>query len=175
MSSKKTSAGSSSADKRAFLFSLMIFIGTLIAVVLLNNRPAWLPASGVPAQRVTLEPQVIANLTEFPSAPPLTGELADQVHQIQALLHACPDYSPERRSQMQQHINWLLQPSTIPGDILMALGANPNSKLIFGMATYTLSEWGLRGKSSNSCLLPIGKRLNLMLAAAGEETFREFE
>jgi hypothetical protein len=178
MKSAKTTSGASTADKRVFLFSLTVFISTVVILFVLNNRAAPAPVSSggqPPVQRMTLEPAVIDNLTDFPSAPTLVGELADQIHLLQTRLDACSDFGSERRSQMQQHIDWLLNPSTIPRDILIALGANPNARLIFGMATYTSIEWGLRDKSTDSCLLPIGQMLNQMLTAQGEPPLPEFE
>jgi hypothetical protein len=175
---KKPASVSSSRDKRMFLFSLALFLGTVVVLFLLTNRSALAPSS-VPVQptiqHMTLEPQVVANLTEFPSAPPLTGELADQLGEIQTLLNACPDYRTERRSQMQQHIDWMLTPATIPADVLIALGSNPNERLIFGMATYTQIEWNTRDKPAESCLIPLGKMLNGMLVAQGTPPLPEFE
>jgi hypothetical protein len=76
---------------------------------------------------------------------------------------------------MNQHIAWLLRPNTLPKDVIIALGANINGRLMSGMATYTLSEWGLHQKSASSCLLTIGKKLNDMMAANGEARFAEFD
>ncbi len=122
----------------------------------------------------SLEPQIVVNLTQLPQAPPLSGDAAAQVNQLRALVDSCPDYEPARLSQMQQHIEWLLSPALIPPDIIIALGANPIGKLIFGMATYTSIQWDLLDHAPNSCLLPIGKLLNEMLIAAGEEPFPVF-
>ncbi|MCZ7542181.1 MAG: hypothetical protein M5R40_00960 [Anaerolineae bacterium] len=51
---------------------------------------------------------------------------------------------------MHQHIDWIIDPSTIPADIIIALGSNASGKLIFGMATYTSSEWRLGGRNPDS-------------------------
>jgi len=43
------------------------------------------------------------------------------------------------------------------------------------MATYTLVQWGEKQKAPDSCLLPIGKKLNDMLVANGEARFSQFD
>lgn len=171
----RKSSGSSPADKRLFIGSLAFFLVTcLIVGYALISRQRSVSPSATPAQSMTLEPQIIDNLTRIPQSVVLTGDLAEQVRQIQTMLDDCPSYSDERRSQMQQHIDWLLTPSEIPRDIILALGANPTGKLILGMATYTLSDWGLQNQPAQSCLLTIGQSLNNMLLASGETPLDEF-
>jgi hypothetical protein len=121
---------------------------------------------------MTLEPAVVANFTNVP--PAVSGELYAQVGDIERMLAECPDYSDERRSQMEQHIAWLRDPSQIPNDLLLAFGAEPSGRLIFGMATYTLIEWSSREYAPTSCLLTIGQLLNEMLVAVGETPVEEF-
>jgi hypothetical protein len=150
------------------LVIVLLAVVIILAQVLSNGRPQ--PTE----QQMTLEPQIITNLTQLPVATPLSGEAAHQVNQLRTLITGCPDYTPERRSQMEQHIEWLLHPAQIPGDITIALGSNPTGKLIFGMATYTSIQWSLEDRPTDSCLLPIGNMLNEMLVAAGEEPFDVF-
>lgn len=152
-----------------------IFIVISLALSALNNAPRPAPVTSVPAQMMTLNPQIIANLTALPQATPLSGEDAADYEALKAALDACADYTPQRRSQMEQHIIWLLDPSTIPMDIMVAMGADPAERLIFGMATYTSIEYRSRGPNTDSCLLPIGRTLNGMLAARGTTTFDTFE
>jgi hypothetical protein len=175
MKSRPAKGGAAQADKRLFIGSLIIFLISLVMVgVVVVNRQSPTTSFARPAQVKTLEPQVIANLTSIPQSAVLTGELAEQVNQIQMMLNDCPAYSTERREQMQQHIDWLLNPSQLPRDMILALGSNPTGKLIVGMATYTLSDWGLKGRPVESCLLTIGQQLNNMLSATGETPFAEF-
>ena len=150
------------------LVIVLLVVVIILAQVLGNGRPQ---SAG---QRMTLEPQIITNLTQLPVATPLSGDAASQVQELRTLVAACPDYTPERRSQMEQHIQWLLHPAQIPGDITIALGTNPTGRLIFGMATYTSIQWSLEDRPTDSCLLPIGYMLNEMLIAAGEEPFDVF-
>jgi len=156
--------------RNSFLLTGLIIILMAAGIILLQR--AGIEPSG---QRMTLEPQIIINLTRLPVATPLAGEAAAQVNDLKALVEACPDYSPDRRSQMEQHIQWLLNPNQIPGQIIIALGANPTGKLVFGMATYTLSDWGRHDQRSDSCLLPMGRMLNDMLVTSGEQPFPDFE
>ncbi len=176
MKSAPNKRGSTQADKRMFIGSLVFFLVSLliVAIVLTNRQHPSPPSIATPAQAMTLEPQIINNLTSIPQAVALTGDLAEQVKQIQTMLNNCPAYSDERRQQMQQHIDWLLDPAQIPRAMILALGSNPTGKLILGMATYTLSEWGLQDRPADSCLLTIGQQLNPLLAANGETPFAEF-
>lgn len=166
----------SKSDKRLLLVSGGIFLFTCLLIVLsLNGRNASSAALGQASIGTPLPAEVIAKLTELPNAPMLTGALADELRAIDQLVAACPDYSPERRDQMQKHINWLLAPATLPQYMIIALGGNTTGKLLFGMATYTVAEWGQHQNASSSCLLPIGKRINELLAANGEERFLAFD
>lgn len=175
-------------DKRWLVASLAIFVASaVIAVLAISARNAPHPTvtdlggNVIDAPVGTLVPGVaspsdlVNQLTALPNTAPLTGPLADDVHAIAQMVSNCNDYSAARREQMNQHIAWLLQPNTLPKDIIIALGNNINGRLIFGMATYTLSDWGQKNKAPDSCLLPIGKKLNDMAAASGEQRIKEFD
>jgi|FLYN01.1.fsa_nt_gi hypothetical protein len=149
---------------------ILVIAGAILAAQVAGHINQ--PASG---QRMTLEPEIIANLTRLPQATPLSGESASRVNELRTLVDACPDYSESRRNQMEQHIEWLLHPAQIPADIIIALGANPTGKLIYGMATYTSIQWRVNNRPADSCLLPIGNALNQMLMTAGEEPFPIFD
>lgn len=172
---KQAKSKSSQADRRLFFVSVIVFAGTCLlvfSVVTSRNRLPAAYSTPTPVQVMTLEPAVVANFTNVP--PAISGELGGQVGDIERMLAECPDYSDERRSQMEQHIAWLRDPSQIPNDLLLAFGAEPSGRLIFGMATYTLIEWSSREYSPTSCLLPIGQLLNAMLVAVGETPVEEF-
>ncbi len=178
----------SKADKRWLVASLLIFLATCIIVVLtinartaprstardINGNPIDQP-QGTLMPGVASASDIIKQMTAMPSAPPLTGSLADEVHAVAQMVSNCNDYVQARRNQMNQHIAWLLQPNTIPKEVIIAVGTNINGGLILGMATYTLAEWGQHAKAPDSCLLTIGKKLNDMLAANGEARFTEFD
>ena len=175
-------------DKRWLAASLAILIASaVIAVLAINARNAPrltvvdINGNPIDAPVGTLVPGVaspsdlIRQMTALPGAAPLTGPLADDVHAVAQMVSSCNDYSAARRSQMNQNIAWLLQPNTLPKDVIIALGTNINGRLIFGMATFTSAEWSQKNKVPSSCLLTIGKKLNDMLAANGEERFKEFD
>ncbi len=178
----------SKSDKRMLAASVIILLAACVIVVLTINartapRSTVLDINGNPIDKPqgTLMPgvanpaDIIKQLTAMPSAPPLTGLLADDVHAVAQMVSNCNEYVQARRDQMNQHIAWLLQPNTIPKEVIIAVGTNINGGLILGMATYTIAEWGQHAKAPDSCLLPIGKKLNDMLVANGEERFPEFD
>jgi hypothetical protein len=178
----------SKTDKRWLAASLVIFIASaVVAILAINARNTPHPTAidingnavdapvGTRVPGVASSSDLINLMTALPSAQPLTGPLADDVHAVAQMVSSCNDYSAARRTQMNQHIAWLLQPNTLPKDVIIALGTNINGRLIAGMATYTLSDWGLKNKDPGSCLLPIGKKLNDMSAANGEERIKEFD
>lgn len=150
--------------------ALVILVGVIlfIALAIIPNYPQNSPVQPQPQVMATLDPVVIANLTSIPNAPPLTEIEAQALNDLKARVDACDGYSDERRSQMEQHFRWLLEPSTIPPEILIAVGPNPIGRLIFGMAGYTSTEWRLQGRPADSCLIAIGKTLNELLVANGE-------
>lgn len=166
-------------DKRLFVVSLIIFIVTCVVVIVVNNSGGNLQRTGTvtatPAQQITLVPEVIANLTQIPDSQTLGVEFSGKIVDLREAIADCPDYSPARREQMNQHIAWLLDTSTLPRDMVIALGSDPFERLVFGMATYTSAEWGLHDQSPASCLLNIGRELNMLLESMGSPGFEEFK
>jgi len=166
------------AGKRLFAVSVIIFTLTCIgAVIVLRSRTAGdNPQQQMPTQQANVASSAIAaDLTQLPRATPLAGELAAKIDDLEALMKACPDYTSERRSQIAQHIAWLRQPSTLPEKMIIALGGNETEGLLRGIATYTLSDWGLKDQAQTSCLLPIGHQVNTLLVTAGGEAIPAFE
>lgn len=149
---------------------VMVLVGAVLFVIfaIFPNYTSLMPSRGAPPVIATLDPQIISNLTALPNMQPPNGEAAQQLQDLQTQVDACADFSDERRAHMSQHIRWLLNPSTIPPDILIAAGVNPLNRLVFGMAVYTSSEWRLLDRPADSCLIAIGRTLNDMLSAAGE-------
>jgi hypothetical protein len=157
--------------------ALALLAGVILFIVLaiIPNYPQNRAARPQPQVVATLDPTTIANLTRIPNAQPLTGVEAQALNDLKAQVDACDGYSAERRSQMEQHIRWLLNPSTIPAEVLIAAGPNPLGRLIFGMAGYTSTEWRLQNRPANSCLIAVGRTLNDMLIAAGEPPFTIYD
>jgi hypothetical protein len=118
---------------------------------------------------MTINPTVRANVTNIPLATRLSSESAVDLTRLQAQVATCADYTPERRSQMLQHIEWLINPSTIPADTITAFGANVQGTLAFGMAGFTSIQWRLLERPLESCLVDIGRQIDVMLVTYGEE------
>jgi len=158
-----------------FIFSLVFFVGTCLLVFYVissRGRSAAVFSTATPSQMMTLEPAVLSNLTNIP--PTLSGRLGTQLDDLERMVESCPDYSVERRSQMEQHIAWLRDPSQIPPDLMIAFGAEPSTRLVFGMSTYTAIDWRLMGRDTTSCLYDIGRVLNEMLTEMGQTPAEEF-
>jgi hypothetical protein len=112
---------------------------------------------------ITLDATVRANATNIPLATALSPADASEYVAFQRQIAACADYAPERRSQMLQHMDWLIDPSTIPQDAISAFGTNVQGTLVFGMAGYTSIQWRILDQPAASCLVAIGRQLDAML------------
>ena len=156
---------------------VLILSGTGLLVLLSIGLFLLVQDSGdeKPQPVATTDPQIIVNLTQLPRATPLTGEAASPVNDLRASVEACADYSDARRGQMIQHLDWLIDPSDMPPDVILAMGENPQERLVFGMATYTSIEWRLRDRPPDSCLVPIGRTLNQLLIQLGSEPFTIYD
>jgi hypothetical protein len=160
----------SSFQKRIGL-SVVLFGVAIVALAIgmsLTNQPAP-PVQDIPPLAMTFDPTLIANLTSIPQATPLSDEDAEQFLIFVNRIETCEDYSGERRAQMLQHIEWLVDPASIPTNMLLAFGKTPDSTLIFGMASYTSIQWKLLERPADSCLVDIGRDLNLLLEGVGRE------
>jgi hypothetical protein len=158
----------SAVDRTRFFISLAVFALTLGVVAFsIFNRPTDRPVIPTPAQIMPLDPTVAASVQNA-EALALDADSLAMVAEISTQVEACPDYGPERRSQMNQHLTWLRAPISIPSDILMAIGSNPMGRLALGMATYTAVEWRLLEQPAESCLLLIGRLVNTLVVRLGE-------
>ncbi len=124
---------------------------------------------------MTMDPRIIANLTALPQATALSGADANALVELQAAVKACADFTSARRDQMVEQIGFIISPSSLPTEIIIALGENPRGRLLSAIGTVTLNQWRLIHSPANSCLVPIGKRINQMLTAAGEKPVAAFQ
>lgn len=145
----------------------IVVVALVIGLTLANQTTA--PARETLFFSMTLDSTSISNLTSIPQTTPLSGEDAEQFLSFQERIESCEDYADARRSQMLQHIEWLVDPATIPPDMLIALGQNPDQTLVFGMATYTSTQWRILERPVDSCLIDIGRDINLLLEGLGGE------
>jgi hypothetical protein len=168
-----------SVRDRLELFALLALIVGVVIIVAMRpplpketDTPA-LPTA--PGQMMTLDPKIIDNLTQYPKATPLTGQSANDLTELRALVDTCTDYDAQRREQMDEQIGFLLNPSSLPREVLIALGTNPHGRLLFAIANLTKNQWQIIHSPAGSCLIPIGKRLNQLLVADNQPPISVFE
>lgn len=173
------SSSPSKADKRLLMASLIVFALTCIGslLVLLSNRDKLGGRTTPPT--ATFETNefvdsIMEDLTQLPQATPLTGELAEKINALDGLIKTCPDYTNERRAQVEQHLAWLRDPATLPEQMIIALGGKATEGLLRGIGTFTLSDWGLKERAPSSCLLPIGQQTNVLIIEQGGEAIPAF-
>ncbi len=158
----KATSRKRSATSRIIITGIIIAAIGFVAVVMLVSADREAPTG----QSMTLEPAIIANLTALPVATPMSNQDLDAWDEM---VQGCEDYSPERRSQMEQHIEWIQDPASIPPNVVVALGQNTSGRLVYGMASYTSIQWRLNDRPEDSCLISIGRRLNEFLVTLDEE------
>lgn len=156
------------------LLVLIVVVGLLIAMrPPLSEGTQALPTA--PGQMMTLDPQIIDNLTQFPKATPLAGQAANDMTALRVLVDTCADFDAQRRQQMDEQIGFIINPSVLPQEILIALGTNPHGRLLYAIANLTKVQWQLIHSPAASCLIPIGKRLNQLLVADNQPPIPVFE
>jgi hypothetical protein len=143
------------------LIALVVVMG-LIALIPPNKPSA--PAAPV----ATMDPTIVFNLTQLPDMPPFTGDEAQKWADFQAQITACTDYSPQKRSQMDRYISWMINPSQIPPELTIMFGADIRAGLIRAMAADTSTDWRLKQRPAGSCLITIGRELNNKLVETGQ-------
>ena len=147
---------------------VLLMVLSVAAIVAIIHNGGTSSSQPSPQPIMTLDPQSVINLTALPEATPLSGAEAATWNDFRAQVDACADYSPDRRRQMDQHIQWLIDPSDMPPDVILAMGGNITERLVFGMAGYTSAQWRLIDRPPDSCLVPIGRALNDMLVKLGD-------
>jgi hypothetical protein len=162
-----------SVRRRWALTAALLLVGAIAVIVIPRvDAPA---APTATSQMMQLDPRVIDNLTRLPQATALSGQEANDMVALQAMVEACPDYAPERRAQMIEQIALIVNPALLTRDMIIALGANPPARLLRALAQVTAIQWRLLERPDDSCLVPIGRRINELLAAIGEAPEAAFE
>ena len=157
---------------RVLLAIALLALIAVIAVIFASQQQ--LSISAPTQQMMTIDPRVIANMTALPKATPLSGQDANDLNNLKQAVDACPDYTDARRQQMDEQIEFIIDPSALTSDIILALGANPRGQLLTAIGQVTANQWQLLNKPPNSCLIPIGERINQMLVAAEEPPIAVF-
>ena len=157
---------------------LILAIGLLGVLGACAGEPGPLdPTPSPPLSSATPTPIPIVTATKVPAAralPTLSPEQARPYRNIQDMALACDELHPNRRRTVLQHMEWLTRPDEIPGQFLNLFGQNVQGELAFGAAYMVAVQWKLNGRPAESCLIPIGERLNTMAAAFGKEPVPEF-
>ena len=158
----------------AITAALLVLVVLVIALMVRQPAQFAQPAPSTSQQLITMDPRVIANLTQLPKATPLAGQEANDMNALQQLVEACAAYDAARREQMIEQIGFILNPAGLSGDVILALGADPRVQLLEILGSVTANRWLLDHKPADSCLIPIGKRINQLLIAAGADPVAAF-
>lgn len=148
---------------------LLAVAALLVIVALVTLTIPSAPGVSAPAQMSTMDPTIVSNLTRIPNATPLPVEESSEWRAFQQNVLACNDYSTRRKTQMVRYIEWLINPAQIPPDLIVLFGNNTSAGLIRAMALDTETEWRLKQRPKESCLVTVGRQLNDMLIATDQE------
>lgn len=150
----------SSVRVRLALTVVLLLIAVIALLVITRQADA-------PGQTLSLDPIVASNLTSIPQATPLSGQDANDMVALSEMVKACDAYSSERREQMLLQIELIINPAAMPRDVIISLGANPRQRLLMAIGGVTGIQWRLIDQPPDSCLVPIGRRINELIVAAG--------
>jgi hypothetical protein len=159
----------------AITAALLLVVVVVVMFALRQFSTSSPTATATPAQMLTMDPRIVSNLTQIPQATPLSGQEANVLTGLRAMVDDCPAYDEARRNQMVQQIGFIINPSGLPRDAIILLGANPRGGLLKSLASVTENRWRLDDEPADSCLIPIGKRINELLVTEGEPPNAAFE
>ncbi|MCS7221898.1 MAG: hypothetical protein RML36_05325 [Anaerolineae bacterium] len=128
-----------------------------------------------PFRWATPLPGIAATVTAVRRLPTLSPEEALPYEELRALVQACDELHPNRQRALLQHLDWLTHPNTAPVELIALYGEQWRAKIAFGAAYLTAVDWNTTGRKSDSCLVPIGARLNVLLAEMGGKPIAEFQ
>jgi len=152
------------------------FVILLGAGIYVSSRSrSTLLVSETSLQRATPFPGVAATVTAVRLLPTLSPEQARPYDEIGALVRECSEFHPNRQRAILQHLTWLTHPDSVPTEFISIYGERWPARLTFGAAYLAAVEWKESGRKQNSCLIPIGVRLNALLAEMGENPVGEFQ
>ncbi len=152
------------------------FVILLGAGIYVSNRSrSTLLASETSLQRATPFPGVAATVRAVRLLPTLSPEQARPYNEISALVRECSEFHPNRQRAILQHLTWLAHPNSVPIELISIYGDRWPARLTFGAAYLTAIEWRGSEQKRDSCLIPIGVRLNALLAEIGENPVGEFQ
>lgn len=144
-----------------FVLTVVLLLIAVIALLAITQQAA------APGQTLSIDPTIVSNLTNIPQATPLSGQDANDMVALSEMVKACDAYSPERRDQMLLQIELIVNPAAMPRDVIIGLGANPRQRLLMAIGGVTGIQWRLLDQPPDSCLVPIGGRINELISAVG--------
>jgi hypothetical protein len=96
------------------------------------------------------------------------------MREIRELVLVCDELHPNRREAILRHLEWLVNPSFVPPELISLYGHDAPGQLVFGAGYLVAVEWKAGGRQTGSCLIVIGQRFNAILAGLGREPLPEF-
>ncbi len=158
---------------------LMLAVGLVVILWMSLYVPGrslfTMPTPGTPLAGGTPYPGVAATVTAVRRLPTLSAEQARPYNEISALVRQCGEFHPNRQRAILQHMAWLTHPSDVPVELISIYGDQWPTRLVFGAAYLTAVEWKESGRKQESCLIPVGTRLNALLVEMGEEPLSDFQ
>lgn len=154
------------------LLIVVLLLLAVVAFIVVSQQAAQPSTSG---QSMALDPTIISNLTSIPQSTPLSGQDANEMVALGEMVKACDAYTPERREQMLIEIDLVINPAAMPRDVIIGLGANLRARLLMALGSRTSIQWRLDNQPADSCLVPIGKRINELIVAAGGTPVAAFQ
>ena len=101
-----------SPGRTRILLSALVLVALLVVVFVVAHQasaPADDSSSQPTGQFMTMDPLIIANLTQLPHATPLAGQDANDIAGLRALVVACAAYDAGRLKQMNEQMDFILE------------------------------------------------------------------
>lgn len=161
-----------------YLWLLLLTVGWLGLVGACSSQP---PRTVEPAATSTATapiltpiPGIAATVTAVHRLPTLSPVEAAPYREISEMVVACPAFHPKRSRAVLQHLTWLTSPNEVPPEFIALFGSNVSAQLASGAAYTVAVEWKLAGRPADSCLIPIGHKLNEVAISLNGKPSPEF-
>ena len=132
------------------------------------------PATTARFRPETPLPGIAATVTAIRKMPTLAAEQRLPYITVEEMVIACDAFHTKRQIAVLQHLSWLANPQAIPPEFITLYGDEASTKLAFGAVYLVAVQWKVDGRQPESCLIPIGNRLNEMVVGFGGKPVPEF-
>jgi hypothetical protein len=140
-----------------------------------STSPTITPSTSATSPFVlTAIPDIAVTVTAVRKLAPLSAEQAKPYLEVRDLVLGCDQFHPNRRVMVLQHLDWLTTPADVPAEFINLYGDDVSGQLVFGAVYMVAVEWKAGGRQADSCLIPIGDRLNTILVGLGQQPAPEF-